>query len=176
MRDENYRRRGVPIPLVILLGLLTMCAVFFGTYQWQQSRVVGVENEVSQLQTELTNLQKQKSTTTSYTSVKGVKINVFTPVKGETVTSPLVVLGEVPGNWSFEASFPVSIEDLNGLVENKVAAQLIGDWMTSDMVPFSATLDYGATIVGDGVLVLRRDNPSGLPENDDSVTIPLRFE
>ncbi len=51
-----------------------------------------------------------------------------------------------------------------------------GDWMTTDFVPFKATINYTADpqIIGDaGTLVLKKDNPSGLHENDDSLSVPV---
>jgi len=39
-------------------------------------------------------------------------------------------------------------------------------------VPFRVTLDVGA-YSGPATLVLKRDNPSGLPENDASISVPI---
>ncbi|MNI95059.1 hypothetical protein D3C73_1532640 [compost metagenome] len=48
--------------------------------------------------------------------------------------------------------------------------------MTDNYVPFSSTLTFEAPSAGgSGVLVLRKDNPSGLPENDDEIEIPITF-
>ena len=48
--------------------------------------------------------------------------------------------------------------------------------MTEDSVPFTATLEFTRPEYGEtGALILRRDNPSGLPENDDAVEISIRF-
>jgi hypothetical protein len=47
--------------------------------------------------------------------------------------------------------------------------------MTSELVPFSLKLPYTAATPGNGSLILQKDNPSGLPQNDDSVTIPFTF-
>jgi hypothetical protein len=92
------------------------------------------------------------------------------------LTSPLTLSGEVPGNWSFEASFPVQLTDDDGNVLAEGVAQLEGDWMTEEMVPFSVTLTFDPPAEGTaGFLILKKDNPSGLPENDDSVSIPVTF-
>jgi len=112
--------------------------------------------------------------TGEYTSVKGVKIIVDQPTKNELVSLPLKISGKVPGNWSFEASFPVELQDSNGKALSSVPAQLSGDWMTTELVPFSVTIstisrDYS----GKANLVLRKDNPSGLSDKDDYVTIPV---
>jgi hypothetical protein len=57
-------------------------------------------------------------------------------------------------------------------------AKLQGNWMTTNMVPFTATLTFDErTMESDDVaIMLRNANPSGLPENDDSVRIPIHFK
>ena len=94
---------------------------------------------------------------------------------GDQVSSPLTVKGEARGYWYFEASFPVELLDGNG---NQLAikpAQAQGEWMTEDFVPFSVTLTYPTPATATGTLMLRKDNPSGLPENDDWLAIPVTF-
>lgn len=46
--------------------------------------------------------------------------------------------------------------------------------MTEEFVPFTATLRFTSP-GGHGTLILRKDNPSGLPEHDDALVIPVRF-
>ena len=135
---------------------------------------------MSQLNSKLEDAQKQDPTVpakdeVTYESRKGVTIKVYSPSNGAKVTSPLVIIGEVPGNWSFEASFPVILKDPNGNIIAKAPAQLLGDWMTTKLVPFSLKLPYTASMTGNGSIILQKDNPSGLPQNDDSVMIPVAF-
>lgn len=47
--------------------------------------------------------------------------------------------------------------------------------MTEDFVPFMVSLAFDAPSTATGTLVLKRDNPSGLPQNDDEVRVPVRF-
>lgn len=48
--------------------------------------------------------------------------------------------------------------------------------MTNNYVPFTAKLTFEAPEGGGaGTLILRKDNPSGLPENDDEIEIPVTF-
>jgi hypothetical protein len=55
-------------------------------------------------------------------------------------------------------------------------AQAQGDWMTEDFVPFTATLTFPAQPAGSlGKIVLKRDNPSGEPQNDASIVVPVQF-
>ncbi len=50
------------------------------------------------------------------------------------------------------------------------------DWMTEDFVSFTATLTFEGSTTDSGKLILEKDNPSGLPENADSLEIPIKFE
>ncbi|MCY1383172.1 hypothetical protein D9M69_712710 [compost metagenome] len=94
----------------------------------------------------------------------------------QTVASPLAISGEIPGNWSFEASFPIVLLDPARKIIGQTTAALDGEWMTSNYVPFTATLTFEAPSAGgSGILTLRKDNPSGLPENDDAIEIPVTF-
>lgn len=95
---------------------------------------------------------------------------------GQAVSNPLILSGRARGYWYFEASFPVRLVDQSGAVLAEVPAQAMGDWMTEDFVPWSVTLSYPAQPSGtQGFLILRNDNPSGEPERDRSVTIPVIF-
>ena len=99
--------------------------------------------------------------------------NIF---ENQVVTSPLTVTGQVRGNWYFEASFPVKLLDANGNILAEKPAQAQGEWMTTEYVPFSATLDFANPTTDTGTLVLHNDNPSGLLQNDKELRIPIRFE
>lgn len=103
------------------------------------------------------------------------RVHVTTPLPQGLVKSPLTVTGEAKGNWYFEASFPVSVQDENDRVLGKGVAEAKGDWMTLDFVPFEATVSFTKPTTATGFLVLTRDNPSGLEDNDGEVRIPIRF-
>ena len=85
------------------------------------------------------------------------------------------IVGEIPGNWSFEASFPIKLKDSNGKVLSQTNAHVLGDWTTTNYVIFSAQLTFPSQPSGSGELVLEKDNPSGLAQNDDSVSLPVNF-
>ncbi len=102
-------------------------------------------------------------------------IRVTSPRPGDKVTSPLTIRGEARGTWYFEASFPVKIQTADGQVLAQAPAQAKGEWMTEDFVPFEVTLNFTAPADTQGKLILSKDNPSGLPENDDSLEIPITF-
>jgi len=105
-------------------------------------------------------------------------INLTSPRPGQNISSPLLINGEARGSWYFEASFPIELYDANNNLIGQTVAQAQEDWMTEDFVPFEAELNfnYSASIVGTtGNLVLKKDNPSGLPENDDQLSLPIKF-
>lgn len=114
------------------------------------------------------------SKTTSSTD-KADRIRVAMPQPGATVTSPLKVTGEARGYWFFEASFPVKVYDENGKVLGVGVAGAKSDWMTNEFVPFEVSVNYELPESTKGTLVLERDNPSGLKQNEDSLAIPVVF-
>ncbi len=103
-------------------------------------------------------------------------VRVTSPLENQVVTSPLVIRGEARGTWYFEASFPVELSASDGTVLVQHYAQAQGEWMTEDFVPFESTLLFDAGNATSGVLILHKDNPSGLPEYDDELRIPVSFE
>lgn len=104
---------------------------------------------------------------------KGNLIKVETPIPNTIIESPLVIKGEARGFWFFEATFPVKLLDENGNVIAQHYAQAKGEWMTEDFVPFEAELNFAISKTQKGTLVLKKDNPSGLPENEDELSIPV---
>ncbi len=93
------------------------------------------------------------------------------------IVSPFVIEGEARGYWYFEASFPVVIKDANGVVLAAAVVQAEEDWMTEDYVPFTLNLVFPTQPTGStGTIVFQKDNPSGLPENDDEFVVPVVFQ
>ncbi len=107
---------------------------------------------------------------------KDALIRISTPRPNTTIRNPLVVKGMARGSWFFEAQFPVKLFDGNGELLASTPASAKGEWMTSDFVPFEATLTFTAPTTTTGTLVLLKDNPSGLPENEDELRIPIAFK
>jgi hypothetical protein len=103
------------------------------------------------------------------------EIRVTAPIPEQLVESPLTVSGEARGSWYFEASFPVKLLDGNGRLVVARPAQAQGEWMSAEHVPFEAVLGFTPPGTATGTLVLQKSNPAGLPEHDDSRTIPVKF-
>jgi len=115
-------------------------------------------------------------------AAKADLITLVTPVPNGVVGSPLTIVGSARGNWFFEASFPVTLTNWDGLIIAEGVATADGEWMTTDFVPFRATLEFtspypegGQDFMKRGSLILKKDNPSGLPEHDNALEIPVRF-
>ena len=103
-------------------------------------------------------------------------IKIDNPRPNQIIESPLFIKGKARGNWYFEADFPVKLFDDNGYLLGITIAQALGDWMTEDFVPFSATLPFAVPFTPKGRLILEKDNPSGLLEYADELTIPVYFK
>jgi hypothetical protein len=117
------------------------------------------------------------ATTTVATSTNGIeplssRVSIAVPASGATVPKDFVVQGSAPGNWFFEASFPVQVRDPDGVIVGRTHANALGEWMTTANVHFEATVHVDS-YSGPATLVLLKDNPSGLPENDDSFSISI---
>lgn len=110
------------------------------------------------------------------TGLKDDLISVSAPKPNQVVKSPLLIEGEARGTWYFEASFPIKIVDANGNVLGTAVAQAQSDWMTEEFVSFKAQLNFIAPATEQGTLIFKKDNPSGLPENDDNLQVPVLFD
>lgn len=91
------------------------------------------------------------------------------------ITSPVQIRGSARGFWFFEGSFPISLTDAHGRILGKGIAHADGEWMTNDLVPFSATIPFLPSSTATGTLIITKDNPSGLPENDQKYGTLIHF-
>jgi hypothetical protein len=103
-------------------------------------------------------------------------IKISEPMKNQAVVSPLKIKGEAKGTWFFEASFPIILLDNKGQEVVRGTAKALSDWMTEDFVPFEATLIFSQPTGSDGKLIFKKDNPSGLKENEKEVEINIKFK
>ncbi|MDO8660223.1 MAG: Gmad2 immunoglobulin-like domain-containing protein [Candidatus Parcubacteria bacterium] len=106
-------------------------------------------------------------------------IRLDSPRPNDTIKSPLVVKGQARGYWFFEADFPVVLVDWDGLIIATGIARAQGEWMTEEFVPFEVTLDFTVdpnVYSTRGALILRKNNPSDLRQNDDALEIPIIFK
>jgi hypothetical protein len=102
---------------------------------------------------------------------------VTLPHAHDLATSPLAIEGTVTGGgWFFEASFPIKVVDAFGKVLGTGTANALSSWMSTGTVPFAASIVFTTPHSATGTLLLQNDNPSGLPENQKSLSIPIRFQ
>ena len=108
------------------------------------------------------------------TSTTEMPIVVNNIKDNQVVSNPIKIVGKARGNWFFEASFPIQLVDADGNILASTAAKAESDWMTNDFVNFNAELTYTkATSTRRALLVLNKDNPSGNPDFDQSIFIPV---
>jgi hypothetical protein len=103
-------------------------------------------------------------------------IRVSRPRPNQIISSPLVVEGEARGYWFFEADFPVRVFDSDGNELGVGIAQAQQEWMTEDFVLFRGEIEFLAPTTPTGRIVFEKDDPSGLPEHQDSVYFPIVFQ
>ncbi|KKP33025.1 MAG: hypothetical protein A2312_01195 [Candidatus Staskawiczbacteria bacterium RIFOXYB2_FULL_32_9] len=105
-------------------------------------------------------------------------IIVENPRPNQVIQSPLFIKGKARGTWFFEASFSVVLVNWDGLIIAQGLATAKEDWMTEEFVLFEANLYFTIdkdTYSNRGALILKKDNPSGLPEYDDALEMPIIF-
>lgn len=114
----------------------------------------------------------------TYINATADHIRVDTPTPGAVTGKEFEVRGDARGPWFFEASFPIQVLDSAGNVLTTALAAPRDDasWMTEEFVPFSASVTIPEEYIGPATLLLIRDNPSGLPEHDRSISFPITIE
>jgi len=99
------------------------------------------------------------------------------PQAGDVVGKEFAVIGKARGTWFFEGSFPLEVRAPNGDLIGSAIATAEGDWMTTDWVNFkSEFFDLPSAYMGEATLILRKDNPSGMPEKDAYMSFPIVVE
>lgn len=151
----------------LLVAIILLFVVGWVVYDNKNTAIVDVEK----------NTPESPLTATTTLETKDNLIIVTSPLPAMVVTSPFVIAGKARGYWFFEASFPIELRDMQGKLLETIIAQAQGDWMTTEFVPFTSNLIFTKPAAPMGaVLVFKKDNPSGIPENDDSFSIPITIQ
>lgn len=191
MEDQHERGAILFVVALVVLAALIGAAAFF-TWQNRQASVeeprpqepqVGSFEECAQHYAVMESYPARCATPDGRTFTQNIGnelekqdiIRIDSPRPNQIVGSPLVISGSARGPWFFEASFPVRLLDENGDELASGIATAEGEWMTEEFVPFTAELEFLLLGNGKGTLILEKDNPSGLPENDDSLIVPVEF-
>jgi hypothetical protein len=150
--------------IIVIVGALIVVFVL-SKVSSKPSPVVENPTPVEQVPTEI-----------ALTSQKGVVIYVTMPDPNVPSGSPLKITGRAPGNWFFEASAPVTLTNWDGLIIGEKYIQAQGEWMTTDYVPFEGEITFTeGNLYNRGFLIFKKDNPSGLPEHDDSAEMMIKI-
>ncbi len=155
---------NIKIILIIICSFLAI-SLFFVLFNKSKKEILVPDVVVSEVIVSVGNSEEKKD-----------KIVLDSPKANETISSPLKVTGKARGGWYFEASFPVYLTDWDGKIIGTGIAKAQGKWMTDNFVPFIATINFvnsTSTYSKKATLVLKKDNPSGLPANDDALEIPV---
>tara|TARA_Y100000310_G_scaffold292870_1_gene321992 strand:- start:4331 stop:5314 length:984 start_codon:yes stop_codon:yes gene_type:complete len=118
---------------------------------------------------------------------KSELIRIDKPRPNSLIESSFEIEGSARGYWFFEGSFPIVLEDSEGNILAKHFATAQAEWpaghspngegwMTEKFVQFKAELEVDFGDATSGFLVLKKDNPSDLPENNDELRVPLMFD
>lgn len=105
---------------------------------------------------------------------QGKDVVIDSPAMNALVKSPLHVSGKAKGTWFSEGQLPILLTDSNNNVIVASSGVADGEWMTTDYVDFTADVTFSTTATS-GFLVIKKDNPSGLPENDAEIKVPVTF-
>lgn len=111
----------------------------------------------------------------TYVNASADIIRILEPHVGAAVSKTFTVKGVARGMWYFEASFPIVVTTVDGTVLVTTPAVAESDWMTTEFVPFSAAVLVPA-YTGPAIVILKKDNPSGDPERDASVSFPITLQ
>lgn len=153
----------------LLISIIVVLFLAFGAYYFY-----------SQDNSSQTNIGNENANESQQAIAKNDDIMLYSPLPNEKISSPLTLYGEARGTWYFEASFPIILTDWDGKIIAEGYATAQDDWMTEKFVPFEATLEFEKPEMAEqydrGSLILQKDNPSGLPENDDALELTVFFE
>lgn len=105
---------------------------------------------------------------------KGLVFDLTSPTPNSELGCDFILAGEMPREWFFENSFPYSIT-VNEKEILKGTVQGLADYTIEEMIPFSEKIICSEECKGEGEIILRNDNPSGLLENSDEYRIPVKF-
>jgi Immunoglobulin-like domain of bacterial spore germination len=151
--------------LSLVIGIL--CAVCIAATSWWyvQGRTLATISEMETRATSAASTTLQQQPT--------LEVYIDSPISN--ATSSFQVLGRARGFWFFEAQLHVEVRTSTGTLLWKGLGAAQSDWMTTDFVPFTALVNVGA-YTGPAQLVVRNENPSGIPANDKSIAFPVLIQ
>ena len=147
-----FKNKNILIIIILVLVIIIKSGIFF--YQKNSQPINHSNNKQNAIQEQ---------------------IKVFKPQANDLINNILVIDGEAKGNWFFEATAPFYVLDSNFSTITSGFIQAKDNWMTENFVPFHQEIKIEPKTES-GYLVLKNDNPSGLPEKDLFLMIPIKFD
>jgi hypothetical protein len=112
---------------------------------------------------------------TSDTKIEGNAQDLvsFSVKPGDIVSGVFNFEGVVKGAYFFEGNIGINILDANKKVLKQGYAMSTTDWMTTEAVSFSGSIDLTGLPSGSGFIEIAKDNPSDMRELDKFIYIPV---
>jgi hypothetical protein len=122
---------------------------------------------------QLINLYQQ---TLQYIDIdKDNPVNIKQPEINQQISSSISIKAEAPGSWFNEGQLPMELKTVDGKVIKQTSATTTQNWMTEQLVEFNHELVFKTQESNYGYLVIKKSNPSGIPNNQQSFYWPLNF-
>lgn len=171
----NRNKTGMLI--LSLLAILILAGGLWAAFRTPKSPTIPYvipENNIDEDSTSSTPNEEGSGDSEEVNGITNL-IEIDAPQANAQISSPVTVSGKARGPWYFEASFPVQILDANGKQLGQAPVQAKGEWMTEEFVPFEGKVTFSKPTTQTGFVVFHKDNPSGLPESEQEIRVPVRF-
>ena len=155
---------------ILFVGIVIMTSFLIVLPTSKPSPAIIIATSTEQEQAPASNVEKLSPPSSQPLSAHVV---VTSPQAKSTVGHFFTVAGVAPGAWFFEGQFLMQARDTEGNVIGRASATAQGEWMTESLVTFTAKMQIDATYDGPAKLILLKNNPSGMPENDDALEIEI---
>ncbi len=147
--------------ITILIIVVLLLVVVFYLLGGKQTVLTPIDNTVVPINTN--------------TEILGNKDDLisFSILPGATVSGATSYNGVIKGAYFFEANIVINILDANKNILKKSNTMATTDWMTVGPVSFAGSIDFTDLPKGSAYFEIHNDNPSGLPQNDKSILVPI---
>jgi len=159
---------------IIILSLILILLVFFvflkkdeDTWMCKNGKWIKHGNPSALMPTTECNIKEKTEQPT-------LILNDFN--EGDLLKTGDILSGKIKDSFFFEGSFPIRVEDIKGQILGISLAKSTTEWMTTDYVEFTTDkIDFDKSGNNEGYIIFKKDNPSGLPENDREIKLKVKF-
>lgn len=163
---------------LIILAVLILSGCTFGGNEAASSPspTLLTEETVTPVASPIPTVTPSAAPQATPTPTTSVTLRLDSPKPHQTIQSPLLIEGALPGNWFFEGQITARLETESGSVIAEMPLKAQGSWMTESQVSFSEVMKFTKPRdANTAVLIITNANPSGLPENNKELQIPLKL-